>query len=66
VYELPSKTWTGTVGARTGDWSASGMVPSSSMRTILISASILEEGTDSVKGAAQRLHVFDPLDPIDI
>ena len=42
------------------------MVPSSSMRTILISVSLLEDGTDGVKGAAQRLHVFDSLEPIDI
>ena len=39
--------------------------PSSSMRTILISPSPLEDGSDGVKGAAQ-LHVFDSLDPIDI
>lgn len=40
------------------------MVPSSSMITILISPSHLEEGADGVKGAAQRLHVFDPWIPL--
>jgi hypothetical protein len=53
VYELLSKTRTGAVSTRTGDWGVSGMVPSPSMRTILISP------TDGVKGAVQRLHVFD-------